>query len=464
MNLFRSRGLKIGGSLKVSKGKEVNVLAEHSYGTWRPQRDWKSPLFIEKAEGVYFFDGEGKRYLDFSSQLMCLNLGHGNEAVIKAIKEQAEKLPYVAPGFGCKVKSKAVEALLEVMPRGLEKFFFSTSGTEANEAAVKIIRMFFAGEGKYKIISRYRSYHGATAVSIALTGDPRRWFAEPMSKVPGVIFAPDAYCYRCPFGLSYPECGIQCAEYVDYMIKNEGNVAAVFVEPVVGTNGIIVPPKEYFPRLREVTDENNVLLVVDEVMSGWLRTDEWFAVQHWKVKPDVLTTAKGCTSAYTPLGITATTKEIADFFEDRFLAHGHTYAAHPLSLAPVPVVIEEYKKLLKHNFLRRVGEHLKKRLLELKEEHVSVGDVRGLGHFWAVEIVKNRETKKPFNTRADKAALKPLMVSKLSKEMLNKGLYLLGWISHFIVAPPLIITEEQIDEGVDVLDETLKIADKETES
>jgi len=443
--------------------KLVKVLTEYSYGTWRPQKDWKTPLFIADAEGPYFYDAEGKRYLDFSSQLMCTNLGHKNKAIIEAICEQARKLPYVAPSFACEIKAKAVEALLEVMPKGLEKFFFSTSGTEANEAAIKIVRQYFSSQNKYKIISRYHSYHGSTAASIALTGDPRRWFAEPVSKIPGVIFAPDAYCYRCPFKLEYPDCSIQCAEYVDYMIKNEGNVAAIFVEPVVGTNGIIVPPKEYFPRLREIADENDVFLIVDEVMSGWYRTGEWFAINHWKVVPDILTTAKGCTGAYMPLGVTVTKREIAEYFEERFLAHGHTYAAHPMSLAPVPTAIEEYKKLVASGLPKRVSEYLKKRLHELWEEHKCIGDVRGLGHFWAVEIVKNRRTKKPFNTRADKAALKPLKVVELSKEMLKRGLYLLGWISHFIVAPPLVITEEQVDEAMEIFSDVLKIADKEVE-
>jgi len=434
------------------------LISNYTYGTWRAQREWKEPLRITKAEGVYFYDDANRRYLDFSSQLMCLNLGHGNKTIIDAICKQAKKLPYIAPGFVCEIKEKATEALLSVMPQGLDKFFFSTSGTEANEAALKIIRQYVTP--KYKIISRYHSYHGSTPGSIALTGDPRRWFAEPVNKIPGVIFAPDAYCYRCPFGLEYPGCNIQCAEYIDYMIKEEGNVAAIFVEPVVGTNGIIVPPKEYFPRLREIADENGVLLVVDEVMSGWYRTGEWFAINHWNVKPDILTTAKGCTGAYTPLGITATTGKIKEYFEDRFLSHGHTYAMHPLALSALPAAIEEYKKLVATGLVKRVSEHLKIRLHELMSRHECIGDVRGIGHFWAIEIVKNRETKEPFNTKADKASLKPLMVGEISREALKKGLYVVSWYNHFIIAPPLIITEKQVDEGIEVLDEVLKIADR----
>lgn len=439
----------------------VKLIADHTYGTWGPQKGWKRPLFITRAEGVRFYDDQGKSYLDFSSQLICSNLGHGNRAIIEALKEQAERLPYVVPSLACEAKAQVVEALFETMPQGLDQFFFSTSGTEANEAALKVIHQYMKPQRKYKIISRYRSYHGSTSGSIALTGDPRRWFAELVNKIPGVIFAPDAYCYRCPFGLEYPNCNIQCAEYLDYMIKEEGKVAAIFVEPIVGTNGVIVPPKEYFPRLREIADENEVLLVVDEVMSGWYRTGRWFALEHWGVKPDILTTAKGCTGAYAPVGITATRSEIRDHFEDQFFAHGHTYTMHPLVIAAIPAAIEEYKKLMATGLPQRVSKHLAQRLQELMEKHESVGDVRGLGHFWAVELVKDRATKEPFNTKADKASLKPLMTSKLAEEMLKRGLYMASWYNHFIIAPPLIIREEEIDEGMGIFDETLRIADRE---
>lgn len=287
----------------------VDLVARHTYGTWRHQRGWKKPLLVTDAEGVYFYDAKRKRYLDFSSQLICSNLGHKNKALIEAICEQAKKMAYLTPGFASDVRAKVSKVLLEVMPEGLEKFFYSTSGTEANEAAFKIVRMYSAQAGKYKIISRYSSYHGSTASSIAATGDPRRWPIEPTGKVQGVVFAPDCYCYRCPFNLEYPDCGIACAEYVDYMLRNEGNVAAIIVEPVVGTNGVLVPTKEYLPRLAEIAKKHDVFLIADEVMSGWGRTGDWFAVNHWNVKPDIISTAKGCTGAYVPLGITATTPQ-----------------------------------------------------------------------------------------------------------------------------------------------------------
>jgi len=444
----------------MTKSEEIiQTITEHTYGTWRAQKAWKTPIYITDAEGVYMYDQNKKRYLDFSSQLMCSNLGHKNKAIIEAIVKQAEKLPYIAPIFAQEAMESAVEALLSVMPAGLDKFFFSTSGTEANEAALMILRQYMAPN--FKVISRYHAYHGATVAGLSLTGDPRHWYAERARfTVPGVCFAPDAYCYRCPFGLTYGSCKIQCAEYVDYMIKEEGNVAAVIVEPVVGTNGRIVPPPEYFPRLRQICDENGVLLVADEVMSGWYRTGPVFAVQNWNVTPDILTTAKGCTNAYTPVGITITSKKIADFFEEEPLIHGHTYAFHPLALSAIAPAVAEFKKLMSTGLPQRVSQHLEKRLYELEDRHECIGDVRGIGHFWALEIVKNRQTKERFNTKADKFR-KVCMTDRIAAEAMKLGLYLQAWYDNLIIAPPLIITEAQVDEGIEMLDKALEVADRE---
>ena len=446
--------------MSTQPDRTTETVSKHMYGTWSFQKNWK-PRHIVDAEGVYFFDASGKKILDFSSQLICVNLGYKNRAVSEAIVQQAMNMPYIGPAYAIETRARASAALIEVLPQGLEKIFYSTAGTEANEAAIKIARMYQKPKSAYKIISRYTSYHGSTGASIACTGDPRRWFSEPTNKIPGVVFAPDCYCYRCPFKQEYPGCGVTCAEYVDYMIKNEGNVAGIIVEPVVGTNGVLVPVKEYLPRLRELADENGVLLITDEVMSGWGRTGTWFAVDNWNVKPDILTTAKGATSSYTPLGITATTRKIAEYFNENYFAHGHTYEAHPLAMSPVAAVIGEYRRLNILENVKKQGAHLGKRLKELKERHVSVGDVRGLGLFWAVEIVKDRATRKPFNTRADKAAGKPLMVDKVGAELFNRGVSVAPWISHIVIGPPLIITEEQIDQGVDALNEALKVADQE---
>ena len=446
--------------MTIMKSEEtIRKITEHTYGTWKAQKGWKTPVYIKDAEGVYMYDSNDKRYLDFSSQLMCTNLGHKNKAIIEAIVKQAEKLPYIAPIFAQEAMESATEALLSVVPASLSKFFFSTSGTEANEAAVMILRQYMAP--KYKIISRYHSYHGATIAGLSLTGDPRRWFAERAGfTMPGVCFAPDAYCYRCPFGLTYGKCSIQCAEYVDYMIKEEGNVAAVFVEPVVGTNGRIVPPPEYFPRLRQICDENGVLLVVDEVMSGWYRTGTVFAMENWNVTPDILTTAKGRTNAYTPLGVTMTSKKIADYFEEEPLIHGHTYAFHPLVMSAVAPAVAELKKLMATGHPQKVSPYIEKRLYELEDRHPCIGDARGIGHFWALEIVKNRKTKERFNTKADKF-FKPLMTDKIAAEAQKLGLYMQAWYDTLIIAPPLIITEDQIDEWIGLLDKALAVADQE---
>lgn len=432
------------------------VEREYVFGTWRYQYTW-NPLLIEEADGCYFRDVEGKRYLDFSSQLMCSNLGHKSLKVIEALSEQANQLCYVAPSFATKPAAELGRKLAEITPGDLQKSFFSLGGAEANEAAIKIARFY---TGKTKLISRYRSYHGATSGAIALTGDPRTQYAVGM---PGVVRAPDCYCYRCPFGLEYPDCGIRCAEYVDEIIGMEGEqtVAGVAIEPIVGSNGILVPPDEYVPRLREICDERGVLLIDDEVMTGFGRTGRWFCIEHWNVVPDIMSMAKGITGAFIPLGATIVRRKIADFFEQEgtLFCHGHTYAMHPLCCAVALAAIQEYidRDLIEN--ARRMGEVLGRRLNELQEEHVSIGDVRGKGLFWGVELVRNRKTKEPFVTRSQKFL--PNTLKRISAAAMDRGVYIVNVINTMIIAPPLIVNEEQIDEGVQVLDEVLEIADVE---
>ena len=431
------------------------ISAKHTYGTWRKQRGF-NPLHIVSAEGCYFTDSSGKRYLDFSSQLMCSNLGHGNRAVIDAIKAQADVLPFIAPGYTTTARAELAEELLTVLPKGLTKFFFATSGTEANEAAIKVARLF---TGKHKIISRYASYHGSTAGSVSHTGDFRRWLVEGHSTVPGAVFAPDCNCYRCPFKKTPGDCSTECVEYIEYMLEREGNVAAVLVEPIVGTNGVLVPPKDYLPRLREITKKHGVLLIADEVMSGWGRAGNWFAVDHDGVVPDILTTAKGITGAYVPLGLMATTGEVAAYFDDHFFAHGHTYESHPLMLKPATAAIREYKRLGLIERSKSLGEVLGAKLRGLAEKHPSVGDVRGRGMFGAVELVRDRHTRVPFGTAREKLDGKPLVIDQVTAKMASLGVTCTGWISHLVIAPPLILSETELDEGIAALDEALKIAD-----
>ena len=434
---------------------DPRIVEETNYVTWRRQGDWH-PLVVTRAEGSRFWDATGKEYLDLSSQLVATNLGHANPRVAQAIADQARLVPYVAPGMSTPVRAALSERLQAIVPPGRDRFFFRTSGTEANEAALKIAR---AVTGRSKVISRYRSYHGATAASISVTGEFRRRVIERYQKVPGTVFAPDCYCYRCPFGLTYPSCHVACADAVDDLIRREGDIAAMIVEPVVGTNGVIVPVPEYLPRIREITRRHDVLLIADEVMSGWGRVGEWFAVQRWNVVPDLLTTAKGITGASVPLGLTTTSRPIHDAFRERYFPHGHTYEAHALTLAPAVAAIDEYRRLDLLAKSRRDGEYLLERLREIQTRHPSVGEVRGLGLFAAVELVRDRATKAPFNTEEEKVAGRPLVADAVAQAMMKEGVYCISWVSHLIVAPPLIITREELDRGLAVLDRALSVAD-----
>ncbi len=443
-------------SSTLSSEDVIRITKETNYRTWSFQKNW-NPMHIVDAEGCYITDGNGKRYLDFSSQLMCMNLGHKNQAVIDAIGKQAQELAYAMPGYATTARAELSQLLLEVLPKGLNKFFFTTSGTDANEAAFKIARMY---TGKTKIVARYRSYHGSTAGSIAATADPRRWAVEPRGKQQGVIFGPEVHCYKCPIRHTYPGCNVACADYIEHMIRNESDVAAVLVEPIVGTNGVIVPPQEYMGKIRRICDEPGVLLIADAVMGGWGRSGEWFAMDLWGVKPDILTTAKGITSAYVPLGLCATTEAIGAYFQDHYFAHGHTYEAHPITLLPAVATINEMKRLKLVERAKQLEPLVEEKLKALKAKHPSVGDVRGKGLFWAVDLVKNQTTKEPFNTYADKVSGKPLLVDQIAAKTLADGVIIQAWVSHFVIAPPLIVTEEEITRGIDTLDKYLSMADE----
>ena len=431
------------------------ITREYLFGIWKYQKTW-NPKVIVKAEGTRFTDSTGKSYLDFSSQLVFSNLGHSNVAVKRAVADQGAELSYIAPGFTTPAAAKLARKLAEVAPGDICKSYFSIGGAEANEAAMKIARFYTKAP---KLIARFRSYHGATSGAISLTGDPRRLYA-PVP--PGTVHAPDVYCYRCPFGLEHPGCGVRCAEYIGDIIEMEGagNVAALFVEPIVGSNGILVPPDDYMPRLREICTETGTLLVADEVMTGFGRTGEWFCVNHWGVVPDIITLAKGLTSAYVPFSATMVRKPIADYFEeDNLFCHGQTYANHPIGCAAGLAAVEEYQRLGLVARAKRMGEYLGKRLGELQDSHPSVGEVRGKGLFWGIEPVRNRETKEPFATRRQR--FEPTMLGTMAGEALKKGVYFMTVLNTMIFAPPLIVTEEEIDEGVAAVDEVLRLADAE---
>ncbi|HEY0602637.1 MAG TPA: aminotransferase class III-fold pyridoxal phosphate-dependent enzyme, partial [Herpetosiphonaceae bacterium] len=383
-------------------GQEILDLSrETTLYEWTTQSLVK-PMVIDRAKGIYFWDADGKRYMDFNSQLMCVNIGHGDERVLNAIKAQIDQLCYVAPGVATTAPRAELGRLLqEITPGNLSKAFFTNGGAEAAENAIKIARIV---TGRHKIIARYRSYHGATAGSITLTGDPRRWAAEP--GIPGVVRVMDPYRYRCRWCGDRPACTLDCLNHLEDVIAFEGphTIAAVIVEPVVGTNGIIIPPDGYMQGLRELCTRHGILLIADEVMSGFGRTGEWFAVDHWQVTPDIMTVAKGLTSAYVPLGATIVSDTIADYFEDRPLSAGLTYNAHPVGCAAAVACINVYKEDRLIENARAMGQVLKSELEQIRRRHPSVGEARAIGLFSIIELVKNpatREPMTPYNPRPD---------------------------------------------------------------
>jgi len=421
---------------------------EHVFGTWAYQKEVE-PTEVVSTDGVRFTAADGSEYIDFSSQLMCSNLGHSADKVADAVAEQVRETPYVAPGYTTEARAKLGEKLAEVTPGDLSKTFFSTSGTEAVEAAIKIARFY---TGKRKIVSRYRSYHGATYGSISVTGDPRRLPAEP--GIPGTIKAPDPYAY----GSSMDP--MESVDYIDEMLELEGDtVAAVLVEPIVGSNGILVPPDEYLPRLKEVAHDHGALLVCDEVMSGFGRTGEWFGADVFGVEPDIMTMAKGLTGAYQPLGATIVTDEIADHFEENMFCHGHTYSGHPVAVAAGLAAVETYRE---ENLIERAaetGEYLGDRIAELGERHPSVGDTRGVGLFRGIELTKHPEKRVPFGEREDKIGEGNTVVDDVSARAADHGTYVANMINTLIIAPPLTITEAEIDEAIAALDAALDVSD-----
>jgi len=417
----------------------VALNKEYTFFSWSVQGQ-VHPIPVVRAEGVYFWDADGKRYLDLASQLVNTNVGHQHPKVVKAIQEQAATLTFASPSMATEPRGLLGKKLAEITPGDLKKTFFTLGGAEANENAIKIARFY---TGRYKILARYRSYHGATHGAIALTGDYRRWPAEPA--MPGVVHFLDPYCYRCPFGWTPQTCHRECIRHVEEVIQHEGpeEIAAIILEGVTGTNGLIIPPDDYWPRIRAICDKYGILLISDEVMSGWGRTGEWFAVNHWKVVPDIITTAKGITSGYVPLGAVIVREKIAQFFEERMLFAGLTYNGHALACAAALATIEAYEEDKIFENAKKVGAYLGRRLEELKQKHPAVGDVRYIGLFSALELVKNRQTKEPL----DLSALKSFLISH--------GIYVFNFKNILFVVPPLVITEEQLEEGLPLIDEGL---------
>jgi len=423
--------------------------------SWSVQ-DAINPIAVAGAEGRHFWDYDGKRYLDFASQLVNVSIGHNHPKVVAAIKEQAETLATIGPPMATESRSRLCKLLAEVTPGDLSMSFFTNGGAEANENALKLTRWY---TGRHKVIVRYRSYHGATAGAISLTGDPRRWPAEP--GVPGIVRMFDPYTYRCPAGHPDPCPVCTGGPHLEEILQYEGahTVAAVLLETVTGTNGIIVPPDGYLQSIREVCDRHGILLICDEVMAGFGRTGKWFAVDNWNVVPDIITLAKGINSGYVPLGAMVVREHVADWVRSRYFAGGLTYSGHPLACASAVASIEAFQEEGIVENSASMGEVFRSELERLADRHPSVGDVRGLGCFWGLELVKDRTTREPlvpFNGSGEDA--KP--VAAMAKRALDRGLYLMTHWNMCMICPPLTITRDELEEGIAILDDALSVADE----
>ncbi len=430
---------------------------EHNFWTWSAQGK-VSPIPVKRSQGVYFWDVNDKRYLDFNSMVMCVNIGHGDQRVIQAIINQAQELPFAGPGMATRPRARLGQLLAQITPPGLTRFLYTLGGADANENAIKLARAF---TGRSKILTRYRSYHGATYGAIAATGDPRRAAWEP-AVMPGVVHFLDPYRYRSTFHRTNPNISDEdfTRDYLNHLeeiilYERPETIAAVMVESVTGTNGIIIPPPGYMQGLRELCNKYDILLICDEVMSGFGRTGEWFAVNHWNVNPDIMTMAKGLTSGYAPLGAVAMRQEIADTFKDKVYEGGLTYNGHPLSLAAAIAVIEAMQTDHMVEHARQMGEILSDMLQELVDRHPSVGEVRSIGLFGILEIVRNRQTREPM---APFGGSSPEM-NAFKKYMSDHGVFLYTHWHTVLIIPPLIITPEELAEGFAILDQALEITD-----
>ncbi len=438
----------------INDSEILNLTLEHSFWTWSAQGK-VAPIPVKRAQGVYFWDVDDKRYLDFNSMVMCVNIGHGDERVMNAMVEQIRQLPYAGPPMATRPRAILGKMLAEISPGDINTFLFTLGGADANENAIKLARAF---TGRHKILARYRSYHGASAGAMAATGDPRRTAWEPLV-MPGVVHFLDPYRYRSTFHRMNPDISEAefCQDYLNHLeeiIQYEGpeTIAAVILESITGTNGIIIPPEGYMQGVRKLCDRYGILMISDEVMSGFGRTGKWFAVDHWGVTPDLITMAKGLTSGYAPLGAVGMRPKIAEFFSERVFQSGLTYNAHPVSLAAAAANISvlQEDRLIENS--AKMGRVLSRLLSDLGEQHPAVGDVRSIGLFGIVELVKDRRTKEPlapFNGNS------PEMIA-LRKRILDSGVYLYTHWHTILIIPPLIINEEQLNEGFEAINQALE--------
>jgi taurine---2-oxoglutarate transaminase len=430
-------------------GKEVVDLSrKHTLYEWSAQSK-VDPIPVARAKGIYFYTPEGKRFIDFNSQLMSVNIGHGDERVIQAIKDQVETLAYANPFMATEVRARLGQKLAEITPGDIDTFFFTNGGADANENAVKLARFF---TGRQKILARYRSYHGATAGAISLTGDPRRWAAEP--GIPGVVHVLDPY-HGIERGWESAESALAMIEET-IQLEGPNTIAGFILEPVTGTNGVLIPPAGYLDGVRKLCDKYGIVMIADEVMSGFGRTGEWFACDHWKIVPDLLCMAKGLTSSYLPLGAVGMRHHIAQHFQDKVFYGGLTYNSHPMGCAAALATIRVYEEDNLIDNAKKMGVVMKQLLADLQVKHPSVGAVRSIGLFGLVELIRSRRTKQPmapFNGTSDE-------MTALGRFFREQGLYTFVRWHTFFTNPPLCINEQQLREGFAIIDRGLVITDK----
>lgn len=438
--------------MKAQSIKENHV--KYNLQSWSKQKGL-NPIPIEKADGIYIWDFDGNRYTDMSSQLVNLNVGHGNRKIIDAIKEQAEKYCYLSPSYGSEPRGELAKKIVELMPDNMAKVFFTNGGADANENAVKIARMY---TGRNKVFSRYRSYHGSTYGAGNLTGEPRRYPLEPGA--PGFIKFFDPYVYREKINFSSEK---EAADYYVSKLREQiiyegpDSVAAIVMETITGSNGVIIPPDGYLKGVRAICDEFGIMMICDEVMAGFGRTGKMFAFENFDVKPDIVSFAKGVTCGYVQLGGVCVSKEIADYFDDHVLSCGLTYSGHPLACAAGVACLDFYEEADILSNVNKSGKVLGEELEKIKATHPSVGDVRYIGLFSAVELVKSKETKEPLvEYGKDPDGIMKSIIGKLA----GKGFMTYSHENMIFISPPLIITEEQVKEELKKLDEVLYDVDK----
>ena len=431
----------------LSPAEITELCLRHTLYDWGMQAGLK-PMPVVSAKGVYFHTADGRRFIDFNSQLMCVNAGHGDRRIIEAIQRQAEQLPYISPFMAHEARARLGAKLASLLPGDMEKVFFTLGGADANENAIKIAR---AVTGRPKILARYRSYHGSTGSAIQATGDPRRW---PNEFAGGIVHVLDPY-HGIQRGWDTVE---QALANLDETIQLEGpsTIAAFILEPISGTNGILVPPDGYLQGVRAILDRHGILMICDEVMTGFGRTGRWFAVDHWGVVPDLITLAKGLTSSYVPLGAVGIMPKVAAYFDDHVFYGGLTYNSHPLGCAAALGTIQAYEEDDMVGNAQRMGAVLARHHRRLRERHPCVGATRSIGLFGCLELVRDRQTLEPL---APFNGTSPEMKA-IAQALLDAGMHTFVRWNTIMTNPPLCITEAELDEGFEILDGALEIGDR----